>query len=571
MGSEKRVLIAFVLSFAVLMVWQAFLVKKPPHPAAPAQQSSQAPKEKQKAPEKKTPEAVPAKPKPPAPVQLPVEQGSQARDIVVENNLYKITFSTQGGVVKSWILKKFHDEDGKPLDVVNQAACKQMGYPLSISMQDAGLAKELNEAIYVPNQSAGSLQTPVTLEFEYSNGKVRVRKKFSLGSDYEVHAEVSVFNGQRDVPVDVVWPGGLGDHSVAISKEEATSQAFYESAGKLETVAEHKIKEQQTISGPLTFAGLEDRYFAGVFFPESQDQAFRFEKKSWSPKDWKGKGEPAALVAMLGTSDPHPLAFRLFVAPKQLELLDSTVPPTTKLVNFGWFGIIARPLFLVMRYVYDHWVHNYGWVIVILTFILNMAFFPLKIRQIRSAQEMQRIQPLVKAIQDRYKQYKFNDPRKQRMNQEVMKLYQEHHINPLGGCLPMLPQLPILYGFYESLEAPFAFRHAPWILWIKDLSQADPSRILGLPIPILPTIMVVAFYFSTKMTPMPTADPAQQRMMTIMPIFMGILFFRLPSGMVLYMLAMSIVGILQQLLINRYFTPTQPLAPGSQKAAGANA
>ena len=156
------------------------------------------------------------------------------------------------------------------------------------------------------------------------------------------------------------------------------------------------------------------------------------------------------------------------------------------------------------------------------------------------------------------------------MNQEVMKLYQEHGINPLGGCLPMLPQLPILYGFYESLEAPFAFRHAPWIWWIKDLSMADPSHIMGLPIPILPVIMMVSMFVMQKMTPMMTADPNQKRMMMIMPLVFGIMFFRLPSGLVLYFLAANLVAIAQQLIINRYFTPKRPpLEPA--KAAEAKA
>jgi len=149
-----------------------------------------------------------------------------------------------------------------------------------------------------------------------------------------------------------------------------------------------------------------------------------------------------------------------------------------------------------------------------------------------------------------------------------MKLYQEHGINPLGGCLPMLPQLPILYAFFESLETPFAFRHAPWILWIKDLSMPDNSHILGLPIPILPMVMIVSMFFMQKMTPMATADPNQKRMMMVMPLVFGLMFFRLASGLVLYFLAANMVGIAQQLIINRYITPKQPpLVPEKATAA----
>ena len=265
----------------------------------------------------------------------------------------------------------------------------------------------------------------------------------------------------------------------------------------------------------------------------------------------------------MGSTAAQPVKFSLFVAPKSLDVLDATHPSLTGLVDFGWFSIIAKPLFLGLRYIYNNWVHNYGWAIVILTIFLNMALFPLKLKSIRSAQEMQRIAPLVKSIQDRYKQYKFNDPRKARMNQEVMKLYQEHGINPLGGCLPMLPQLPILYGFYESLETPFAFRHAPWILWIKDLSQPDTFHIMGQPVPILVIIMIVSMFIMQKMTPMMITDPNQKRMMYIMPLVFGFMFIKLASGLVLYFLAANLVGIGQQLFINHFITPKRPpLVPG---------
>jgi YidC/Oxa1 family membrane protein insertase len=255
------------------------------------------------------------------------------------------------------------------------------------------------------------------------------------------------------------------------------------------------------------------------------------------------------------------------VAPKDLDVLRSVKPPLDSLVNFGWFSFVAKPLFLGLRYIYDRWVHNYGWAIVILTIFINLAMFPLKLKSIRSAQEMQRIAPQVKAIQERYKQYKFNDPRKNRMNQEIMKLYQEHHINPLGGCLPMLLQLPFLYAFYNVLSASIELRHAPWILWIKDLSSPDKFHLLGLPLPILPTLMIVTMFILQKMTPMTTADPAQQRMMMIMPLVFGIMFYNFASGLVLYWLTGNIVGIAQQAFINKMMPPPAPVVVAKKSPA----
>jgi YidC/Oxa1 family membrane protein insertase len=564
MGHDKRILIAFVLSFAVLLLWRVILPPPPapPKTAAPAQArpaTSQPGASGQVA-------AVPIPP--PAPVALPVATGSKAETIVVENDLYRVTFSTQGAVAKSWLLKKYQDEKGQSLDVVNGAACEQLGFPMSLSLADQGLQQKVNEAVYVANPASASLAPPVKLDFTYSDGKIRVQKQFSFGPGFEVRAEVGVFDGQHYLPVEVTWPGGFGDHTLPAVVEDSLSQAAYGSIGNLTTVAQKKVKEDRLVPGPLEIAGMEDRYFADIFLPGSPDQAFRVGRRVWTPSDWKGKDsdKPQPMIAMLGSAQPKPLEFRMFVGPKDLDVLRTVKPPLDSLVDFGWFSIVAKPLFLGLRYLYDHWVHNYGWAIVLLTIFINFAMFPLKLKSIRSAQEMQRIAPLVKSIQDKYKQYKFKDPRKQRMNQEVMKLYQEHHINPLGGCLPMLLQLPFLYGFYRVLELPIELRHAPWIGWIKDLAAPDKFHPFGIPIPILPTVMVISMFALQKITPMATADPAQQRMMMIMPIVFGIMFYNFASGLVLYFLTANLVGIAQQLLINKIM-PGPQLTPVPRKTA----
>jgi YidC/Oxa1 family membrane protein insertase len=296
-----------------------------------------------------------------------------------------------------------------------------------------------------------------------------------------------------------------------------------------------------------------------IFLPGAPDQvAFRAARQEWSPPDWTEKEKPRPLGAALAETQPKPLAFRLLVAPKDLDVLRSVTPPLESLVDFGWFSFIAKPLFIAMRYIYDHWIHNYGWAIVLLTVLINLAMFPLKLKSLRSAQEMQRVSPIIKGIQDKYKQYKFNDPRKQKMNEEIMKVYSEHHINPLGGCLPMLLQLPFLYGFYRVLDLAIELRHAPWTLWIRDLSAQDP-------IYILPSAIVVTQFILQRMTPMTTVDPAQQRMMMIMPLVFGFMFFRFPSGMVLYWLTGNLVGIAQQLFINRHMRVADPLLAPPRK------
>ena len=563
MGHDKRVVIAFALSFGMLVLWRVFFVKEPAPPPKP----SASPQVSTTAGQPTT--AVPTAVKPPVPVPLPVVAGSKAEEIVVESDLYRLTFSTQGAVLKSWVLKKYRDQKENPLDVVNGPACGKLGFPLNLSLADEAIENKANNAVYVATPLGASLRSPVKLEFTYSDGKVQVRKQFAFGGGYEVRAEVSVFDGQRYLPVEVNWPGGFGDQSLPPAIVDSVIQAVYGSPQDLTTVPQSKVKEDRLIPAPLQLAGMEDRYFAGVFLPESPDQVFlRAGRREWNPPDWKEKEKPRPLVLTLGSAQSKPLAFRLFVAPKDLDALRSVKPPLDSLVDFGWFSFVAKPLFLGLRYIYERWVHNYGWAIVMLTVFINLAMFPLKLKSIRSAQEMQRIAPLVKSIQEKYKGYKFNDPRKQRMNQEIMKLYQEHHINPLGSCLPMLLQLPFLYGFYRVLDLSIELRHAPWILWIKDLSQPDKFHLFGLPLPILPTVMIITMYILQKMTPIATADPAQQRMMMIMPLVFGIMFYNFASGLVLYWLTGNIVGIAQQAFINKVMPIPQTL-PVPRKAAEA--
>jgi YidC/Oxa1 family membrane protein insertase len=553
MNQEKRVLIAFALSFAMLMLWR-IVFPPPPPPKKPAPAAP------------KTQGAV-SKPvgtisiKPSAPVPLPVLAGGKAEDIVVESDLYRVTFSTRGAVVKSWVLKKYQDEKKDLLDVIDGPACAKLGYPMALHLTDQALATKLNAAVYVATPSGSLLKPPVNLEFTFSDGKVQSKKRFSFNSGYETQVEVSVFDGEKYLPTEVVWPGGFGDHSLPPAMEDAASLAVYGAPGNLHTLPQKKVQEDQLIPGPLEVTGMEDRYFAGIFLPDSPDVLFRIGRQAWTPDDWKGKDSevPKPLFAALGSAQGKTLDFRLFVAPKDYDVLLSEKPPLDSLMDFGWFWFVAKPLFLGLRYIYDHWIPNYGWAIVVLTVLINLCMFPLKLKSIRSAQEMQRIAPLVKSIQEKYKQYKFNDPRKQKMNEEIMKLYKEHGVNPLGGCLPMGLQIPFLYGFYRVLDLPIELRHAPWILWIKDLSAPDTFHPLGIPVPILPTVMVITMFILQKMTPMATADPAQQRMMMIMPLVFGIMFFKFASGLVLYFLTANLVGIAQQAFINRMTPANQPL------------
>ena len=499
----------------------------------------------------------------PSPVSAPV-QGKQAKQIVIESEDYQITLSTQGAVIKSWILKKYRDANDKPLDLVNQDACQQLGFPMSLSLADPALAGKLNEAVYTVagEKGGGTMQAPAKLQFTYSDGQTQVQKSFAFGNAYQIEMKVSAFNSRGYLPAGVLWPGGFGDYSLGPKTLSSNSEAVYSVNGDLTKLKESKLKGVETASGSISYAGLEDHYFIDIFVPRSPDAVFRVGRRAWNPPNWTEKELPSPFQAELASTAGQALEFSLVVAPKDLDLLHAMKPPLDNLVDFGVFSVLAKPLFLAMRYVYDHWVHNYGWAIVILTLVINVALFPLKLKSIHSAQKMQRVAPRIKRIQDQYKQYKINDPRKQKMNEEVMKVYKEEGINPLGGCLPMVLQLPFLYAIYEVLGTVIEMRHAPWLGCIKDLAAPDSCHPFGLPFPLLPTLMIISMFVMQKMTPMATADPNQQRMMYVMPLMLGVIFYRLASGLVLYYMAANLVGIAQQLIINRFIPVTAP-ASGS--------
>jgi YidC/Oxa1 family membrane protein insertase len=212
-------------------------------------------------------------------------------------------------------------------------------------------------------------------------------------------------------------------------------------------------------------------------------------------------------------------------------------------VQFGWFGVISKPLLLVLQWIHRYIV-NWGWAIVAFTIGLTILLLPIRVWTFGSARKMQSVAPEIKSIQDRYKKYSMNDPRKRKMNEEVMAVYQREGVNPVGSCLPMLVQLPILFAFYRMLSGSIELRHAQW-LWVHDLSAKDPYYIL-------PVVMAITSYLMMKMTPTPTSvDPTQQRMMQLMPVFMGFFFLNLSAGLNLYYFTSNLGQVVQQVYLNR--------------------
>ena len=593
---------AFGLTLLIILLWRPLMTRlgyapENPEPETPANSAPQSPASSAPSAPSATAPAQTTTPagsgshaatrakRAPTPALVPVA-GKQAEDVVVENDAYRITFNTQGAVIKSWVLKKYTDAHDKPLDLVNQEAAPQLGWPMQLALPDTSLSSKLNNAIYAVEtgsdvgapplgaQTQGHpqgvpLQAPTRLTFAYSDGQTEVKKSFSFGEGYELNATVSADNQAGALPVGVEWTAGFGDYSLGPKTVSSNSQAVYSLGGNVTKIKESKLKGPQSVSGALDYAGLEDHYFVDIFLPRSPGGIFKISRQSWKPENWTDKELPAPFEVDLSTASPQPLAFGLFVAPKDLDLLKAMNPPLDNLVEFGVFKILAEPLFLGLRYIYGHWIRNYGWAIVILTVLINLALFPLKIKGIHLAQKQQKVAPIIKRIQDKYKQYKINDPRKQKMNQEIMEVYKQHGINPVAGCLPMVLQLPLIYGFYEVLGTVIELRHAPWLGCLKDLSAPDTCHPFGIPLALLPTLMIISMFVMQIMTPMGATDPTQKRMMYVMPLLFGTIFYRLASGVVLYYMTANLVGIAQQLIINR-FIPHSPIVAGAPEAKGSD-
>lgn len=553
LSAERRALLAAVLSLLVVVGWQAlFAPKAPVKPPRPAPSQTGAP-----------PSEAPASPSSPAAVQpaavapaaaaIAAKSAAEEKTIVVENGLYRVEFSNRGAVVRSWQLKKYTDDSKPPrtLDVVHPDGARQTGgWPFSLALEDAQLEAQVNSALYEVTSAGTSLEAPAEVRFEWSDGRLGVSKRIKFDRSYVMEIETSVLLDGKPLTHGVAWRGGFGDTTVYMPAEHVN--VFFSAAGKLQILPHKKLGDPNQPAqrfrqpGTYDYAGIDDQYFAAAFLSPRSGGLTLWDWKLERDALVNGKParEPVAEMAA-GTPTTGPLALRVYVGPKDLDDLKRVTPPLSDLVQFGWLEFIAAPLFYLLRWLHGY-VPNYGWAIILMTILINMVLFPLKVKSMRSMQRMQKVAPEIKAIQERYKKYSLRDPRKQQMNQEVMAVYSREGINPMGGCLPMVLQMPIWFGLYRMLNVTIELRHAPWFGWIRDLSARDPLYIL-------PVLMGLTMYVMQKMTPTTATDPAQQRMLTLMPLMFGGMFIIFPvsSGLVLYILASNLVNMAQQWYLNR--------------------
>jgi YidC/Oxa1 family membrane protein insertase len=542
-GQDSKTILAFTTIFLVMFLGLQFLKpKKPATPPAEAQQQALSASQSTQL----QPAATPVAPDGGA----NTTQAASESSIVVENELYRITFSNRGAQVTSWILKKYKDDDGKPLDLVNREAAAKSGYPLSLFTYDQALSNRLQQAMFVPS-TTGSITAPGTLSFEYSGGGLTVHKAFRFDSSYLIHAEISVTQNGSPVAAFLSWPSGFGDQDTLPHYAAATFDTAQD--GKADQIAFKKVSGGATLHGPFDWAGVSDLYFAAIFMPVSPKNldmvslhdtiAIPQNRKKPDPSH---TDQAPVLGAAMGAAQPY--SVQIFVGPKSLDVLGA-IPANggvslEKVVNFGWWGIISKPLFLTLRFLHDHVTGEWGWAILILTLILNVAMLPTRFQMMKSSLKMQRIQPQMDAIKTKYAKFKTTDPRRQEMNKEIFDLQKREGVNMFGGCIPMLIQWPLLFGFYRMLSNVIELRQAHW-LWLPDLSAPDPLHIL-------PIFFIVSMFLVQWLTPSPGVDPTQQRMMAFtMPAVFGFMTWNIGSGLALYWAGSNILGIVQQVLMNR--------------------
>jgi YidC/Oxa1 family membrane protein insertase len=556
---ERRVLIAVLLSFLVLFGYQLLFPPPPEPPRAKAGAAAQPPAASGQS--AATPSsALQAEATPRA------GPGAPGRDIVVENAEVRSIFTTRGGALKSWRLKRYHDATGQPLELVPEHVPPDTVRPFTLATDDPALSTLLATADYTSTANSLTVQgSPQSLRFEYRDGNgVVAEKVFTFVPDkpYVVDVAANLTRNGQPQPIVLQWGPALGSGIVQHSRGyNPAPQPIFFKDGKVNRVAPAKIPEQAVQEGTFGFAGVDDHYFLSAVVDPKQPM-----KVEYHSLDLPVEGSPdgAHFVSWSARFATPLQQATYFLGPKDIDVLQGVKRDLSRAIDFGKLDFLVVSLLRALKWV-NRYVGNYGWSLVILTVLINLAMFPLRHKSVVSMRKMQEIQPEVKAIQDRYAKLKMNDPGRSKMNVEMMNLYRERGVNPASGCIPMLLTLPVLFAFYSMLAVAIELRGAPFVLWIHDLVAPDPFYVL-------PVLMGASMFLQQRMTPS-TADPTQQRMMMVMPVVLTGMSLWWSSGLLLYWTVSNVWGIGQQMITNRLIGPARvrtvrPAAERRVKRAG---
>lgn len=498
-------LLAIILSIAILITYQYFFVKPVPQPVPQQKAVQETAKE-----EVKTTEAAPK-----AIAPMPNAEVSVAgKEVRVESDLYTAVLTSIGGTIKSIELKKYKDKSDRPIILKGDDTLP----PLSIGIDEGFQFSKANFSVQGKDIKLSPESKTAMLVFEYSSEGYSIRRTYTFkNNDYGIDLRDEV--------------GGLNSYWITLGKDfgihDKDSSVHFgpvvlKDADRMEFVAK-KLEEPKSFKEGVKWIAQEDKYFFSSIVPMGKIE---------EAKAWNKNGDALAAIKVPGGTNNY----FIYAGPKEYDMLKRYGYGLEHIVDFGFFSILARPLFWILKIFYSI-SHNYGIAIIILTILVRIPFIPLINKGQRSMKKLQDIQPRMAELKEKYK----NDP--QRMQKELMELYKKHKVNPMGGCLPMLLQIPVFFALYKVLLISIELRSAPFMFWIKDLSAKDPYFIL-------PIVMGVTMVIQQKMTPS-TMDPTQQKIMMIMPIVFTFMFLTFPSGLVLYWLVNNVLSIAQQWYMNR--------------------
>jgi YidC/Oxa1 family membrane protein insertase len=569
---ERRVLLAIFLAFLVLYAWQALFTKPAPKPGAPgsvpASQAGAQRGQTQGSPVSAaggaaaaapaaagTPDAnAPPPATPSAPAAAALVGDTTEHDVRVETQDVIAVFTNRGARLKSWQLKRYRDQRNQPQELVEQGLPTQ-ALPFTLQTGNTAVDATLNNALYAQTGNAPPQAdtSPVDIRFEYRDqAGVSAVKAFHLNpQSYIMTARSSVTNGETPLAVSYVWGPGIGDIG-EVSRYTKKAEGLLFQGGKVVRLQAKDIAKQPAYDDDFKYAGVDDTYFITTTLDPGPSRV-TFQPVTVPPAG-DSKEAPRELMSFTIQPRARDAEVKFFVGPKDFDVLTAIDPDVAKAIDFGMFTVIVVPLLRSLKWV-NGYVGNYGWSIIILTFIINLILFPLRHKSVVSMRKMQEIQPEVKSIQDRYKNLKATDPAKQKMNTELMALYKERGVNPASGCVPMLLTFPFIFAFYALLSTAIELRGAPWFGWIHDLSSHDPYFVT-------PVLMGISQVWQQKLAPAAGMDPVQQKMTMLMPVFFTFLFLWYPAGVALYWLVNNVWAIGQQYLTNYMIGPPR-LAPAS--------
>jgi YidC/Oxa1 family membrane protein insertase len=584
-----------LLVVLVVFGFDYFKPKQPATTAPPAQIQSQA--QQQTAQPAAGQTAIPGQPVQPqlaaaaasAPPATPVIAASMVTETTVENGNYKIVLTNQGAQAKHWILlgrqyKDHADPGGQQLDLVNAKAAA-MGLPLSLFTYEPELTKQLNSALYQVSVSGAApstdvLKAPCSVSFHYAGNGLDVVKTFRFDASYVVTAEVEVRRNGVPVRALLAWPGGLGDQTEAM--HFAYGKFAWSMSGKDDSTDAKKVNGNATLPDlPYDYAAVIDLYFAAAFLPDSPANAtvvtlHNAMELPGDLSDPNSQKKPVDVIGLAMGDTSGSTRLRLFAGPKETDLLKTIHavgaggkldkpdgPSLEPLIQLGWFTILAKPLYLALRFLHDHLgggANDWGWAIILFTTVFTVIMIPFRFMALKSSLKMMRVQPKVDAIKARYKNLKATDPKRADMNAEMMELYKVEGVNMYGSCLPMLPQIPLFFAYFRVLQNAVELRQAHWF-WLSDLSSPDP-------IYILPVLIIATMFLVQIKTPSPGMEPGQRMMMAVMmPIMFGFFLLHYASGLALYWGTSNVINLAMQLGINQTHVGKEMQAIAAKRAA----